>query len=265
MDHTPEGPAVLRDRVALVTGAGRGIGRSLALGLAERGARVVAVARSAEQLRETVELAAAYGGTVSALAADLGDLDRVTELALEAGRRFGPVSVLVNHAATVAPLGAVPDLDWRDAEAVFRLNTLVPAALAARLLPGMVAGRWGRIVNVSSGIVSRPAAMIGANVYAATKAALEANTLNLAAELEGTGVTANVFRPGSVDTAMQAYVRAQDPDRVGGRTVASFRRTAQDGLLITPERSATSLLSRVTGAASGQVWDVADDALAGAR
>ena len=101
--------------------------------------------------------------------------------------------------------------------------------------------------------------MIGGNVYAATKAALEAHTLNLAAELDGSGVTANVFRRGMVDTAMQAFVRDQDPDRVGGQTVSRFCENAETGSLISTERSAFSLVARLATQASGQVWDVNDD------
>jgi NAD(P)-dependent dehydrogenase (short-subunit alcohol dehydrogenase family) len=79
----------------------------------------------------------------------------------------------------------------------------------------MLGQEWGRVVNVSSGIAAHPESMIGANAYAAGKAALEAHTVNLATELAGTGVTVNAFRPGPVDTAMQAWIRSQDRARIG--------------------------------------------------
>jgi 3-oxoacyl-[acyl-carrier protein] reductase len=101
--------------------------------------------------------------------------------------------------------------------------------------------------------------MIGGTVYAATKAALEAHTLNLAAELAGTGVTVNAYRPGGVDTAMQAWIRGQDPERIGAGLHEQFARSHASGRLLTPERSAASLIARLGTDATGQVWDVADD------
>lgn len=88
--------------------------------------------------------------------------------------------------------------------------------------------------------------MVCGNSCASTKSALEAHTLNLAAELAGTGVTANVYRPGSVDTAMQEFIRGQDPGRVTGGLVEQSKRTYADGTLISPDRSAQDLLIRLT-------------------
>jgi NAD(P)-dependent dehydrogenase (short-subunit alcohol dehydrogenase family) len=133
-------------------------------------------------------------------------------------------------------------------------------ALTAALLPGMTGAGWGRIVNVSSGIVAHPEAMVRGNAYTATKAALEAHTVNLAAELRGTGVTANVYRPGRVDTVMQEWIRGQDPERIGAALHARFTRSASSGELITPQRSASVLLARLVGDETGAVWDVEDPA-----
>jgi NAD(P)-dependent dehydrogenase (short-subunit alcohol dehydrogenase family) len=115
---------------------------------------------------------------------------------------------------------------------------------------------WGRVVNISSGIVADPAGMVGGNAYATGKAALEAHTVNLAAELAGTGVTANVYRPGSVDTAMQEWIRGQD----GAPALSErFRRSHADGRLITPDHSAAALLHRLTTTdVTGAIWDVTD-------
>jgi NAD(P)-dependent dehydrogenase (short-subunit alcohol dehydrogenase family) len=113
-------------------------------------------------------------------------------------------------------------------------------------------------VNVSSGIVDHPGAMVGLNAYAATKAAIEAHTLSLAAEVAGSGVTVSVYRPGSVDTAMQAWFRSQPPEEIGAVLHAHFEATHEQGALITPERSAQSLLTRVASAANGEIWSASD-------
>jgi NAD(P)-dependent dehydrogenase (short-subunit alcohol dehydrogenase family) len=115
---------------------------------------------------------------------------------------------------------------------------------------------WGRVVNVSSGIAANPADMVRGNAYAATKAALEAHTVNLAAELRGTGVTVNAYRPGGVDTAMQAWIRRQDPERIGSGLHERFNRNYADGALITPGYSAAALLALLAGDDTGAIWDV---------
>jgi NAD(P)-dependent dehydrogenase (short-subunit alcohol dehydrogenase family) len=125
----------------------------------------------------------------------------------------------------------------------------------------MLAAGWGRIVSVLSGIVASPGSMIGGNAYAATKAALEAHSRNLAAELAGTGVTVNVYRPGGVDTAMQAWIRSQDPARIGTAPHERFRRSYAEGSLLTPDASAAALLGHLLGAdgeRTGAIWNLSD-------
>jgi len=254
-------------KTALITGAGRGIGRAVALGLAAAGARLILVARSASQLAQTQEILLGQGaaaGQVLIVPADLSDEQergRAAGVALAVGR----VDILINNAGTVEPLGptaAVPVAALRHA---FELNVIAPAALTAAVLPGMLEAGWGRVVNVSSGIAARPDSMVRFNAYAATKAALEAHTVNLAAELRGTGVTVNVFRPGRVDTAMQGWIRRQDPERIGTAAYERFNRDFAEGTLITPEQSAAALLAHLGGDDTGAIWGATAQIASGRR
>jgi NAD(P)-dependent dehydrogenase (short-subunit alcohol dehydrogenase family) len=117
---------------------------------------------------------------------------------------------------------------------------------------------WGRIVNVSTGIAAHPETMIGGNSYATTKAALEAHTVNLAAEVAGTGVTVNIYRPGIVDTAMQAWIRGQDPAQIGEQLHARFVGYQDQGILLAPETSGRALVAHLSSADNGQIWNVTD-------
>ena len=248
----------LSARTALVTGAGRGIGRAIALELAQAGATVVLVARSRNQLSETADRIKELGGTALTVPADLGTISEVTRVAERTSGALGDAGILINNAAVVWPLGPSVRVDPREWAAAIQINLVAVAALSFASLPAMLAGGWGRIVNVSSGIVCHPEVMIGGNAYAAGKAALEAHTINLAAELAGSGVTVNAFRPGSVDTAMQGWIRSQDPAAIGVALHQRFTRSHAEGTLITPERSARSLIARLDSDVSGEIWDVSD-------
>lgn len=149
-------------KTALVTGAGRGIGRAIALGLGGAGARVVLLARTPGQLDETRALLCERGTparSISVVPADLADEEdrgRAAAAVLAAGN----VDILVNNAATVEPLGATIGIAAADLRLAFEVNVVAPAALSAAVLPGMLDAGWGRVVNVSSAVVAYPAGMV---------------------------------------------------------------------------------------------------------
>jgi len=244
--------------VALVTGGGRGIGQAVALQLADAGARVALVARSVDELNHTARLVADQGGEAFVHVADVTDAGQVAAALASITARWGPLEVLVNNAAVVSPLAPSAMLDPDEWAGAIALNVTAVARLSFTLLPAMLERGWGRIVNVSSGIAAHPAGMLRANAYATSKAALEAHTLNLAAELADTGVTVNAFRPGGVDTAMQAWIRGQNPEHIGAALHDRFTRNYEQGTLLTPEQSASLLLPRLATTATGQIWDAAN-------
>jgi NAD(P)-dependent dehydrogenase (short-subunit alcohol dehydrogenase family) len=249
---------VFAGKTALITGAGRGIGRAVALDLASAGADLVLLARSAAQLAETRGMLIARGTEaerIRVVPADLGDEEQRSRAAT-ATLKPGRVDILINNAATVEPLGVTGTVPATELRRAFEVNVVAVAALTAAVLPGMLDAGWGRVVNISSSIVARPDGMIRGNAYVTTKAALEAYTINLAAELHGSGVTVNAYRPGGVDTGMQAWIRQQDPNRIGAALHERFNRNFSEGTLITPGQSAATLIAHLSGDDTGAIWDV---------
>lgn len=252
----------LAGRTALITGAGRGIGAAIATGLARAGADVVLIARTAGQLEETATgiRSAVLGANVRTIPVDLTD-DEQRAVALQQLRSAGSIDILINNAATVEPLGAVAAITADAVRAAFDVNVVVPFAMTAAIVPQMVDAGWGRVVNISSSVAGHQTSMIGGNVYTSTKAALEAHSRNLAAELDGTGVTVNAYRPGGVDTAMQGWIRSQDPERIGAGLRDRFASRYEAGQLITAHESAARLLEHLLGAdadVTGAIWDLGD-------
>lgn len=236
-----------------MTGAGRGLGRALAVGLAAEGADVVLVARSREQLEQT---AALVSTKATVIPADLGDLTQVAAVAEQAGA----VDVLINNAAVPWPVGPTATLDPAEVAAAVNLNVTGLIALTVGVLSGMLERGWGRIVNLSSGVAGNPGFMIGGTIYTTTKVAVEGHTVNLAAELADTGVTANIYRPGTVDTSMQTWVREEGSAQMSEATRSYFAGVHERGELLTPEHSAARLIARLAGDDNGRTWTPNDPA-----
>src|SRR5215470_5527648 len=141
----------LTGQVAIVTGSGRGIGRAIAQALAQQGAAVTVTARSGEQLAETVALITAAGGRAIAVAADVTDPPAVERVVTQTEQQLGPVDLLVNNAGVMGPIGplweAAPE-EWWHAMAI---HVYGPVLYCRAVVPGMVARRRGRIINVASG------------------------------------------------------------------------------------------------------------------
>lgn len=243
-------------KTALVTGSGRGIGRALAVGLAAEGADLVLVARSRDELEGTAALVSTKATVISA---DLGELSQVAAVAAAAG----PVDILINNAAVPWPAGPTATLDPAEFAYAVAVNVTAVAALSIHLLPGMLERGWGRIVNLSSGAAQVPHFLNGGNAYTTTKCAVEGHTSNLAAELTGTGVTANIYRPGTVATAMMTWISDDDGGRkMDAKVNAYFADVIERGDLLTPEQSAGFLLAHLPGEETGQTWHAEDGIIA---
>ncbi|RAI60071.1 SDR family NAD(P)-dependent oxidoreductase [Roseicella frigidaeris] len=192
-------------RVALVTGASRGIGRAIALALAAAGADLVVNYRREAATAEAVATEArALGRRALALGADVAEGDAVAAMVARAEAALGPIDILVNNAGIA--LRRTPEaLSEAEFARTLAVNLTGAFLCIQRVLPGMRRRRWGRIVNISSG-AARGGGIIGVH-YNASKAGLEGLTRGYAARLAGEGVTVNAVAPSLIETDMLAEGR----------------------------------------------------------
>lgn len=215
----------LSDKTALVTGAGRGLGRAVALGLAGCGARVALVARHEEQLAETAAAIRALGREAHVLPADVSRPAAVEALHAEVLARIAPPAIVVNAAGVFGPIAWIKDSDPNAWIETLAINTIGPYLVCRAFLGAMVARGWGRIINFSSAASLHTPGPLN-SAYGTSKVALNQFTRHLAAELAGTGVTANVIHPGEVQTAMWAEIR--DVAAAAGPAGKGYRSWAEE-------------------------------------
>lgn len=250
---------LLKGKVAIITGAGRGIGRAAALTLAKAGAAVVLVARSADEITGVADEIKHAGGQALAIPTDVSDTAEVDHLLVLTLRAFRQVDILINNAAIIHPLGKVWETSPAAWHKLIAVNVIGPYLCARAVLPHMLERGSGRIINVSSGAAQMN--IVGASAYTASKAALERFSATLAAEVEGRGIVVTVFRPGIADTPMQAEIR-QTPAHIFPR-VAEWQAYYDQGQLRSPDEPARALLwlaSHFAQNSHGQIFNMDDRA-----
>ena len=252
----------LAGRVAVVTGAGRGLGREIALRLAGEGAHVAVAARSADQVDETARLVDEAGGRASAFTVDVSDAEAVQQMITQVEHDAGPVDLLVNNAAVIAPLGPVWEVTPEDWWQLMEINLLGTFLCARAVLTGMTARGRGRIVNVASGAGIEGPPFVSA--YVVSKAAVIRLSEELAMETEEHGVAVFAIDPGWMSTAMTNYLANSEQ---GIRWTPSAPSLFDTEAHVPTSRAADLVATLATGRAdalSGRyltVWDDLDDLL----
>jgi 3-oxoacyl-[acyl-carrier protein] reductase len=207
----PNGMAELHSQVAVVTGAGKGVGEAIARRLASMGAHVVLVARDQQRLHEVRQSLLESGGQASAFACDLQNDEAVAQLGAHITQSFGRCDILVNNAGVSLagkPLHETTPEEW---DRVHSTNLRGPYLTIRALAPLMIAAHSGHIINISS-LAGRNPLPNGA-AYSASKWGLNGLTYAVAEELRQHGIRVSVIAPGSVNTGFGHSVPGKDPNR----------------------------------------------------
>lgn len=251
--------ALLQNRVALVTGAGRGIGRAIALAFASEGATIAISARTTAELEQVVAAIQSEGGKAVAFSADLSDRAAAARLVADVTKKLGPVEILVNNAGVGSSGDPRPVVEFHDAfwDLTLAVNLTAPYLLCKAVLPHMLASRNGRIITVAS-IAGKIGTLHGA-AYSASKHGVLGLTRSLALEVAASGITVNAICPGPVHTLMNDRRIDYDARRLG----VSFEQQAAAqtplGRRLEPDEIAplaVYLASDASAAVTGQAFNV---------
>jgi NAD(P)-dependent dehydrogenase (short-subunit alcohol dehydrogenase family) len=247
--ESPAAPARLAGRVAIVTGAGRGIGRAIAEALGAAGAAVVCAARTGAEVEATARRIGDSGGRALAAPADVADWEAVQALVAAAGAAFGPVDVLVNDAGVMGPLGPHEDTDLERWARTLDVNVLGVVRTCRAVLPVMRARRRGKIINLSGGGAFGPLSAGGSLAYGTSKAAVARFTELLAAEVAPDGIQVNTLGPGLVRTRLSEEGSTERERRYGPGSGLDWSRARPPG---DAARLAVWLASEASGGLTGR-------------
>ena len=251
----------LANQVALITGAGRGIGRAIALAYATEGAKLALAARTVSELEETAKQTQALGAITYVVPADVSDQTQVNRMVQGVLDRFSKLDILVNNAGVPGPVGPLWENDVSYWIRTMQVNVTGVFLCCRAVLPVMLANNRGKIINIYGGR--------GRNVssYGASKVAVADLTETLSLELEGTNIQVNALSPGSIHTRM--WEETRDAAAVIGDTElyeygvrvtsgggASVERAADLAVFLASDASGT-LSGRIIQATTDDFWNLA--------
>jgi NAD(P)-dependent dehydrogenase (short-subunit alcohol dehydrogenase family) len=197
----------LKDKVVLITGAGSGLGKALALAAGQVGAKVICAGRRTDKIQQTSDEVTKVGGVGTAMEMDVTDLKSV-EKCLKMAEKVGPIDILINNAGIITGMKSVQDLPVEEWDKIMATNVRGPYLLMRAILPGMIQRGFGRILNISAPIKHLPKA----SAYCASKCALDSLTKAVGYELKGVDVIINAVEPPFLDTEM--HKGGKNPEEV---------------------------------------------------
>ncbi len=245
---------LLADKVAIITGGGRGLGRAAAMAMAREGAAVVLGSRTQSELEETARRIEKAGGRVACLRADVSRAQDVQRVATCALKSFGRIDILMNNAAVIGPVQPLWEVGPSEWDGLFRINLKGPYLAVRAVVPAMKGQGGGKIINVTSGLAEMVLPRLG--MYAVSKAALNHLTRVLAEELRGDGIQVNGLDPGVMDTAMQDAIRGVGPERLGRDLHGEFVSMKDQGRLKAPEQVARLAVFLASPASDGITGEI---------
>ncbi|UCF29785.1 MAG: SDR family oxidoreductase [bacterium] len=249
----------LKNKVAIITGAGRGLGRASAIALAEEGASTVILSRTPSELADAASAIESKDGKVLMMRADVSDLDDVNEVVDETVSVFGRIDILMNNASILGPTKPVADVADEDWTETMDINVKGPYQFSRAVIPHMSRQGGGKIINVTSGLAEVVMPPFGA--YSISKAALNHMTRIMAEELQSHGISVNGLDPGIMDTDMQRTIRALGPEVLGDALHRQFVSFKEEGHLKSPDeiaRLAVFLASEESDSITGEIGSELD-------
>lgn len=221
---------VLRAQVAIITGAGQGLGAEIARQYVAAGASVVLCGRDETKLatlRDELAPALAEGQGIALRRADVAERADAEAVVAEALSRFGRIDILVNNAGLYGPMGLTHEVDWDEWVYAFNVNLLGVVACCRAVTPLMIENGRGKIVNISGGGATAPLPRL--TCYAASKAAVVRFTESLALELQPHRIEVNAIAPGALVTRMMDQLLEAGPEAVGAAFHARMAKVAAEG------------------------------------
>ena len=217
----------LKNKVMLVTGAGSGLGRALAVAAGQAGAKVICAGRRKDRIEKTAEEVTRAGGVGTALEMDVTDSKSI-EKGLQVAEKGGPIEILINNAGIITGLKTVQELPIEEWDKIMATNVRGPYLLIRAILPGMIQREFGRIVNISAPIKHLPKA----SAYCASKCALDSLTKAVSYELKGLDILVNAVEPPFLDTEM--HKGGKRPEEVVGQILelAALEAGSQSGRIV---------------------------------